>query len=1063
MTRSLVAWSLRFRLLVVVAAAGTMVVGVAQLRSAPVDVLPEFTPPYIEIQTEALGLSAAEVEQLITVPLEGDLLNGVAGIDVMRSESVAGLSSIVLVTEPGVDLLGARQLVQERLTQAHALPNVSSPPAMLQPLSSSSRVMMVGLRSSELSMIDLGLLARWTIRPRLLGVPGVANVAIWGQREHQLQVQVDPERLRESGVSLQQIVRTSGNSQLVSPLSFLEASTPGSGGFIDTPSQRLQVRHVLPIATPEAFARVPVEGGGGLRLGDVATIAEDHQPLIGDASVGGSEGLLLVVEKFPGANTLEVTRGVEDALDALRPGLAGVEVDPTVFRPAGSVEAALDNLTLAVLAGVLLLALALGLAFFAWRLVAISLVSVALAVVAAALVFRLRGQTINALVLAGLVLAAAVVVDDAIAGVENTWRRLRERRGERGAASPESVVADAAAEARGPLAYATLIVLLALTPVFFLEGSPRAFFEPLALSFALAVLASMVVALTVTPALSLLLLRSAPLDRGDAPLARRLKERYAGGLSWTLSRPVPVAAAAVVVAVLAFAALPRLDRTLVPTFRDLELLVHFDGAPGTSRPEMMRITTRAGRELRALPGVRNVGAHVGRAVMADQVSGINSGELWVSIDPGADYDETVAAVREVVDGYPGIDRELVTYSSERIRAVGAVADGDRGRDAAGLAALAGEDEPVVVRIYGRDLEVLREKADEVRAAVAEVEGVVEPRVEAQPAEPTLEIEADLEAAGRAGINPGDVRRAAATLVQGIVVGALFEEQKVFDVIVTGVPDVRASVTSIRNLLIETPDGNHVRLGDVAEVRVAPAPVVIRREAASRRIDVLAGVRGRDLDDVLADVERRLRDVEFPLEYHAEVLEESTERQAAGRRLVGVGVAAAIAIFLVLQAAFGSWRLAAAFVLSLPLAVTGGVLAAFVTGGALSLGSLLGLFAVFCLALRHGVLLIARYQELAAPDARTIDRAVVLRGGQERLTPTVATTLALGLALLPLALLGDSRGHEIAQPLAVAVLGGLVTATLFTLVVVPALYLALAPAARPERVGMEVQPAGPAVD
>ncbi|MGH3020662.1 MAG: efflux RND transporter permease subunit [Gaiellaceae bacterium] len=1061
--RSLVAWSLRFRLLVALAAAGLLVVGAGQLRDAPVDVLPEFTPPYVEIQTEALGLSAAEVEQLITVPLEGDLLNGVAGIDVIRSESVAGLSSIVLVTEPGVDLLGTRQLVQERLTQAHALPNVSSPPAMLQPLSSSSRVMMIGVRSEEVSMVDLGLLARWTIRPRLLGVAGVANVVIWGQREHQLQVQVDPERLRESGVSLQQIVNTTGNSQLVSPLTFLEASTPGSGGFVDTPSQRLQVRHILPIATPEGLAQVPVTGAADMRLGDVASIVEDHQPLIGDASVADSEGLLLVVEKFPGANTLEVTRGVEDALDALRPGLAGVDVDSTIFRPANSVEAAIDNLTLALLVGAVLLALALAALLFEWRLVVISLVPIPLAVLAAALVLTLRGETMNALVFAGVALAVVAVVDDAIVGVENTWRRLRERRGAVGSEATADIVTQAAVEVRSPLAHATLVVLLALVPVFFLEGIPRAFFEPLAVSFALAVLASMVVALTVTPALSFLLLRSAPLDRRDPPLVRGLKRGYGAVLSWSFRGPAVVAAAAGLVALFGIAALPLLDRSLVPTFKDSELLVHFDGAPGTSRPEMVRITTRVGRELRAVPGVRNVGAHVGRAVMSDQVSGINSGELWVSIDPDADYEKTVRAVREIVDGYPGVEQELITYSSERVRAVGAVADGRVNRDNDGLAALVGRDEPLVVRLYGNELDVLREKAGEVRDALASVAGIGDPRVEAQAAEPTLEIEVDLAAAGRAGVNPGDVRRAAATLVQGIVVGALFEEQKVFDVVVLGVPGVRASVTTIRDLLVESPSGGHVRLGDVAEVRVAPAPVVIEREAASRRIDVLAGVRDRDLDSAIVDVERRLQEIDFPLEYRAEVLEESTERQAAARRVVGVAVVAAIAIFLVLQAAFGSWRLAAIFLLTVPLAVSGGVLAAFALGGALSLGTLTGLFAVFGLAVRNGTLMIGGYQRLGRSESVVHGPELVVRGAEERLTATVTTALAVGLALLPVAVLGDRPGLEIAHPLAVVVLGGLVTSTFFTLVLVPALYLRFAPKPKPERLAVAGQPAGSRVD
>ncbi|MGH3022457.1 MAG: efflux RND transporter permease subunit [Gaiellaceae bacterium] len=1061
--QSIVSWSLKFRLLVLLAAAGTMVVGVSQLRNAPVDVLPEFTPGYVEIQTEALGLSAAEVEQLITVPLEGDLLNGVAGIDVIRSQSVAGLSSIVLVTEPGGDLLGARQLVQERLTQAHALPNVSQPPAMLQPLSSSSRVMMVGVRSDELSLIDLGLLARWTIRPRLLGVAGVANVAIWGQREHQLQVQVDPERLRQNGVSLQQVVRTAGNSQLVSPLSFLEASTPGTGGFVDTPNQRLQVRHILPIARPEGLAQVPVEEAGGLRLGDVATIVEDHQPLIGDASVADSEGLLLVVEKFPGANTLEVTRGVEDALETLRPGLAGVEVDSTIFRPANSVEAAIDNLTLALLVGAVLLAIALALLFLEWRIVVVGLVSIPLAVVTAALVLTLRGETINALVVAGLVLAVVVIVDDAVAGAENTWRRLRERRPEPGEQSGVDVVAQAAAEARSPLGYATAIVLLAVVPVFFLEGAAGAFFEPLAVSFALAVLASLVVALTVAPALSLVLLRNAPLDRPDAPAIRWLKRGYAVALSWVFRRPVPVAIAAGIVVVLAVGALPLLDRALVPTFKDSELLVHVDGPPGTSRPEMARITTRIGRELREVPGVRNVGAHVGRAVMSDQVSGINAGELWVSIDPDADHDETVAAIREIVDGYPGVARELVTYSSERIRAVGAVADGNVSPDNDGLAALVGRDEPLVVRLYGNELDVLREKAGEVRDALAGVAGVAEPRVEEQPAEPALEIEVDLEAAGRAGVNPGDVRRTAATLVQGIVVGALFEEQKVFDVVVIGVPAERASLTTIRDLLVEPPSGGHVRLGDVAEVRVAPQPIVIEREAASRRLDVLADLRGRDLDAVIADVERRLEEIEFPLEYHAEVLGETAERQAAARRVVGVGLAVLMGIFLILQAAFGSWRLAAVFLLTAPLALSGGVLALFASGGALTLGSLAGLFAVFALTVRHGLLLIVSYQRLEREEGRALDRELVAVGAEQRLPATVAAALAVGLAFLPLAVLGERPGLEIAHPLAVVVLGGLVTSTLFSLVAVPALCGRLAPRPKPERLEVGIQPAGSRVD
>src|SRR5262245_9539186 len=320
MMRWIVGLSMQLRFLVLILAAVLMVFGVVQLRSMPVDVYPEFNPPLVEVQTEALGLSAAEVESLITTPMEADLLNGVAWLDQMYSESVTGLSRILLVFEPGTDPIKARQMVQERLTQAHALPNVSKPPVMLQPLSSSSRVLMVGLSSSNLSPIELGVLARWNIKPRLMGVPGVANVSVWGQRERQLQVQVDPEQLKAKGVTLGQVIETTGEALWVSPLSFLESSSPGTAGWIDTPNQRLSIRHLLPIITPEDLAKVSLAGSEGLLLGDVATVVEDHQPLIGDAVLNNGPGLLLVIEKFPGANTLAVTQDVEAALEAMRPG-----------------------------------------------------------------------------------------------------------------------------------------------------------------------------------------------------------------------------------------------------------------------------------------------------------------------------------------------------------------------------------------------------------------------------------------------------------------------------------------------------------------------------------------------------------------------------------------------------------------------------------------------------------------------------------------------------------------------------------------------------------------------
>jgi Cu/Ag efflux pump CusA len=430
MTRAVVGWSLRFRVLVVGLAAGLMLFGTLELQKAPIDVVPDFGPTYVEVQTEALGLSASEVEQLITVPLEADLLQGVAFLDSIESESVEGLSSIVMTFEPGTDLFQARQVVAERLTQAHALPNVSKPPLMLQPLASTNRVLMVSMVSTDSSLIDMSILARWTIRPRLLGVPGVANVAIWGLRERQLQVLIDPTQLRNQRVSIQHVLETAGNAMWVSPLTFLDASTPGTGGFIDTPNQRLGVQHVFPIRSAADLAEVPIApedtGGRIVRLGDVSTIVEDHQPLIGDAIVGGAgDGLLLVVEKFPGADTRTVTAGVEAALAALQPGLTGIQLDTNVFRPATYIDSAVGNVSFAALAGLLLAMVALMLVFRNWRSVLIALLTIPLALAAAASVLYLLGATISAVTVAGIVLAVGMVVDEIVVGVDAVARRLR--------------------------------------------------------------------------------------------------------------------------------------------------------------------------------------------------------------------------------------------------------------------------------------------------------------------------------------------------------------------------------------------------------------------------------------------------------------------------------------------------------------------------------------------------------------------------------------------------------------------------------------------------------------
>jgi CzcA family heavy metal efflux pump len=1030
MMRWIIGSSLKFRRLVVAVAAGVMVLGVTQLGRSSVDVLPEFTPTTVEVQTEALGLSAAEVEQLITVPLEQDLLNGVAFLDDIESASLPGLSSVVLTFEPGTEVLDARQVVQERLTQAHALPNVSRPPQMIQPLSSTSRVSMVRLTSNELTPIEMSVLARWVIGPRLLGVDGVANVSIWGQRERQLQVLVDPERLRDRGVTLLQVIRTTGNALEVSPLSFLEASTPGTGGFIDTPNQRLQIFHEQAISTPEELGRVAIEntqdssatGGRTLTLSDVSEVVEDHQPLIGDALCRDGQCLLLVIEKFPGANTLEVTRGVDAAFEAMRPGLAGMEIDSSIYRPATYIETAIGNLAWATLVAAILLVLLLGLFFFQWRTALIAAIVIPLSLVAAGLVLYLSHATVNTMVVTGLVMALGAVIADAVIDVGNLAQRMRRHRGDGDGAPVWRIVLEASMEMRSSALYASLIVAAMLLAAFFMTGEAGAFLPPVAIAYVLAVAASMVVALTVTPALGMMLLSDGISERRESPLVRWVQHGY-DKVSSRMVRLGPAVVAFAAVAVLALAAMPFIGHSMRPSLRETDVLIHWEASPGTSLPRMNEITAQAVDQLGSLPGVRNVGAHVGRAVMSDQVVGINTGEIWVHLDPAADYDATVASIEQVVDGFPQISNDVLTYSEERITDV-----------------LHGTDDEIVVRIYGENGEVLRAKAAEIQALLSAIEGIDGAEAEFEPDEPTIEVEVDLARAQDVGVKPGDVRRAAATLLSGVVAGSLFEDQKVFDVVVWGAPEIRQSEADIQELLIDTPGDGQVRLGDVADVRVVANPSVIRHHSVSKYVDVSADVAGRDVGAVAADVERRLDEVSFPLEHRAEVLGGFADQQAAGSRVIAVALAAAIAIFLLLQATLGSWRLAILAFVALPLALVGGLLAVLFTGASITLGSVAGFVAVLGLATRGLILLIGHYQELERREGLRFGRTLVLRGTRDRLAPILMTLAAVCLVLVPFVLAGGGPGLEIVRPMAIVILGGSLTTALLTVLVVPAAYL-----------------------
>jgi CzcA family heavy metal efflux pump len=1011
----LISNSLRLRVIVLALSAVLIVFGMRTLENTPLDVFPEFAPPLVEIQTEAPGLSTEEVESLISMPLEG-ALNGTPWLKTIRSKSVLGLSSVVLIFQDGTDLIRARQLVQERLaTEASRLPAVARPPVILSPLSSTSRVMKIGLSSDKLSQMEMTILAKWTIRPRLMAIPGVANVAIWGQRDRQLQVLVDPERLRAREVSLAAVEKAAA-----------DALTLAGGGFIDTPNQRLAIRQTTGIYRAEDLrgAIVELRNGVPIRLGDVAEVVESFPPPIGDAVINDGPGLLLIVEKQPWGNTLEVTHSVEKALDALRPGIKDVTIDPTIFRPATFIERSLQNLSHAMLIGCLLVVVILAMFLYDWRTAVISLTAIPLSLVAAALALHYRGGTINTMVLAGLVIALGEVVDDAIIDVENILRRLRLNRALAEPLPAFQVVLNASLEVRSAVVYASLIVTLVFVPILFLDGIAGSFFRPLAIAYILAILASLVVALTVTPALSLMLLARAPDKRPEAPLSRWLKSRYSGLLPRIVARPALAVSIVVGTLIATGVAATQLGEEFLPNFQETDFLMHWVLKPGASLDSMRRITIRASKELRAIPGVRNFGSHIGRAEVADEVVGPNFTELWISVDPDVNLPKTVARIQEAVAGYPGLYRDVLTYLKERIKEV-----------------LTGAGATIVVRTFGPDLDVLRAKGEEIKHAIADVPGVINLKVETQVLVPQIQVRLRPEVTSRLGLTNGQVRRAVATLMKGTKVGEVYQDQKSFDVVVIGIPSLRTDMEALRRLNIDLPLGGHVPLADVADVEVLPAPNEIKRESASRRLDVTCNVAGRDLGSVAREIERRVKALAFPAEYHPEFLGEYAARQASQRRLWMLSLASLLGILLLLHVDFQSWRLTLLVFLTIPFALVGGVVGAILQGGVLSLGSLVGFVTVLGIAARNGIMLVSHYRHLEQVEGEPFGTRLILRGAEERLIPILMTALATGLALVPLVIAGNRPGHEIEFPMAVVILGGLITSTLLNLFLLPPIYAA----------------------
>lgn len=1013
------------RVLIGVIAVAALVFSVVQLDESRVETLPEFSPPFVEVQTEALGLSAYEVEQLITVPLEADLLNGVAFVESITSQSMPGLSSILMTFEPGTDVLDARQLVQERLTQAAGLPNVSRAPAMVQPLSSESRIMMIGVSSEELSLVELGVLARWTIRPRLLSLDGVANVVVWGQRRQQLQVQVDPAVLEENGVPLIDVVETTGNALWVTPLSFLEASTPGVGGFIEGPNQRIGIRHVPAISAPEDLESVAVEGRPDLVLGDLATVVVDHQPLIGNAVVDGKPGMYLVVERFPWSNTAKTTRAVEAALADLEPGLDGVELDADVFRPATYLERAVDNLQLVGLAALALVALVLVLASGSWRRSLVTLLSLLVTLSLSGLVLYFADVAMNSMLLLGFAVGAIIILGSLARYVHHLARDV-------GPGAEASAAAHASTSSGG---YLVAILGVAFIPALIMEGTAGAFVPEIGKGVMLTLLLGLVVGVLVTPVLASVLL---PVHEANADesstLSERAAARYTPFLNGFGMSVRNVGIVAVLVLAVGIGSLAAIDNTFAPEFRQTDLVVGFEAAGAVSLSANSRIAGDMAQELAALPGVLGAGAHVGRAVLSDEVSNVNSASVWLSMDPDADYDETFLAVRQVVDGYPGIGRPAIsTYSNDRVN--------DRLRT---------ESNDLVVRVYGEEPIELASLTQDLVGLVDGVAGVENVRALFPATQPTVEIEVDLQKAAAALVKPGDVRRAAATLLSGIEVGSLFEDQKVFEVVVWSPPEVRDSVTSVENLLVDTPTGDKIRVADVATVAVVPNQRVIQRDAVSRYIDIVADVPSRSIASTQDDIAAAIEERGLPFEYHVGF--PALERAASGdqRQFIIVAIAAALTVLLLLQAALSSFRLAALVAGCVMLSLSGSFVAAAVVGDGFSVGTFAGLIAVAGLTLQGCLALLKHYEAEQLDDGAELGSDLVSRGARRNFGPSLIGLVSVAAATVPVLILGVEAGTEVLHPFSVAVLGGTITSAAAGLLLLPALYLRFArPAVAPE--------------
>ena len=989
--------------------------GLWAVRDAPLDVFPDFVPSTVDIQTEAPGFTAQQVEQLVTKPIE-NAVNGATGLATIRSESIPGLSVINIQFSDNIDLYNARQGISERLGELGSTLPLGVGTPKLSPLTSSTMdLLKIGIHSDKVDAFTLRDQADWIMKPALLAVPGVAHVIVFGGAVRQIQIQPDLRKLTSYGITLTDLADAARAALALK-----------GAGFVDLTHQRVLLQTPVPVPDPRAIARavLVVRGGTPITIGEVANVQELPALKSGDALIQGKSGILLSLASQYGANTLQVTRAVEATLDQLTPALRkqGIEIFPRLHRPANFIEEALSSLERSlVIAAVLILAV-LFLFLRDWRSALITFLAIPLSLLAATLVLEHMGQTLNTMTLGGFAVALGVLVDDAIIGIENVLRRLAENRTLATPRSHLAVITDATLEVRGPVVYATIVVIAVFLPQLFSTSVQGHFVGPLALAFILAVLASLLVALTAAPALSALMLKARN-SHGDSGWIRKLKDWQARGIDNVQGRFRTVVGILAALTLCAIAALPFLPSSFMPDFKEYHFVMQANAsAPGASIGEMQEVGRKISAELLALPYIATVSQQIGRAELGEDTNGPHQSEFHIELKPGATVDQSAAEddIRQIVGRYPGIQSEVTTFLGDRISE-----------------SLTGDTADVSVKVFGDQLETLDSVAHRITAALTGTAGIADLQFKPQSGTPTLAIQMNTDALAAAGLKMGDVLDALEADYAGLTVGQTFSGIRSVDVAILLPAAERNQISALSSLTIGGPLGP-IPLGQVARIAPTDTRYMVSHDGGQRFDAITFNVVGRSLQSTVNDAKARVAALKLPPGIVVAFTGAAEAQQAAQTQMLIYTAFALVLIGMILFICF-HWRANTWLVLlNLPFSLIGSVAAIAAIGGGLSLGAMVGLVTVFGVSARNAILLLSHYEHLVEVEGAPWAAQTVVRGAQERLVPILMTAAVTALGLMPLALGMSQPGQEIEGPMAVTVLGGLVTSTLLNLVVLPAL-------------------------